>query len=87
MSQNVTAATVTPPSGVTAAPPLPVPEPVAFVDSALVSTAFDILGATASGILAYGASLKKNKLSYLFGGMAAIFLFKFAADVSNVRTR
>ena len=84
LGQTVTAATTPPP----ATAPAPAPAPKApIIDSALVALVFDVLGATASGILAYGAASRKNKLAYLFGGMAAVMSFKAVADLNDIRTR
>jgi hypothetical protein len=83
MGQPVQTSPVTPPSAAVTV----VPEKPPIVDSALVSFTFDVLGATASGILAYGAASRKNKLSYLFGIMAGVMGFKAVADLNDIRTR
>lgn len=84
MGQQVQAAPMTPPSAM----PVPAaPSRAPFIDSALMSFTFDILGATASGILAYGAATRKNKLAYLFGIMSGVMGFKAIADLNDVRVR
>lgn len=83
VGQAVTTTPTTPPMAV--APAVPSKAPI--IDSALVALVFDVLGATASGILAYGAASRKNKLAYLFGGMAAVMSFKAIADLNDIRTR
>jgi hypothetical protein len=79
LSQRITASPTTPPNVIQ--------EPVPLIDSALMAFAFDVAGAAASTILAYGAYTRKNKLSYLFGAMAGILAFKGLADMSQIRTR
>lgn len=81
LAQAVTAATMTPPGAVTVAQKPP------FIDSALLSAVFSGLGATASGILAYAASYRKNNLSYLFGIMGGILGFKAIAELNDARER
>lgn len=80
MGQPVTTVPTTPPSAA-------VPAKAPFIDSALVSLMFDIVGATANGILAYGSAVRGNKLTYLFGGMAFLFGVKGIADLVDVRNR
>lgn len=84
LGQNVTTTPVSPPGMMVAPPPAP---PVPFVDSALVAFLFDALGAASSGILAYAAASRKNKLAYVFGAMTAVFAFKGVGDLMDIRER
>jgi hypothetical protein len=81
LAQAITTVPVTPPGAVIAPPKPP------FIDSALLGAIFSGLGATASGILAYAASYRKNNLSYLFGIMGGILGFKALAELNDARER
>lgn len=79
------------PSAATAAVPPPKP---AFIDSALVQTAFDIAGLVATGILAYGATYPgvtprqpPSRWAYFFGAISGAFVLKTLLDLSRIRTR
>lgn len=82
MAQQVTAAPTTPPNVLP-----PAEEKPAFIDSALVSLIFDVVGATSSGILAYAAAARKNKLAWVFGTMATLMTMKGFTDLYDVRKR
>lgn len=84
LAQTVITTPVTPPGAVV---PGAAPRP-AFIDSALVSFIFDALGATAYGILSYGAkSVKATNWSLIFGGLSFLLAGKALYDLGNVRER
>jgi len=77
----------------TATAMVPAPKP-AFIDSALVQSAFDIAGLVATGILAYGATYPgvsprpaPSRWAYFFGAISGAFVLKTLLDLSRVRTR
>jgi hypothetical protein len=86
-----------------APPPAPAPAPIAppkppFIDSALVSTMIDVLGAISTGTLAYiaahpapvtpgGPAPRASKWSYFWGILSGVLVFKGIADLSRIRTR
>lgn len=78
--------------GATAATAMPAKP--AFIDSALVQSAFDIAGLVATGILAYGATYPgvsprpaPSRWAYFFGAISGAFVLKTLLDLSRVRTR
>lgn len=83
LAQTVVATPMTPPNSPVGMSPRP-----PFIDSALVSFIFDALGATAYGILAYGAkSVKAHNWSLIFGITSGALAIKGLIDLGNVRER
>lgn len=78
MGQAVTANQTTPPTIMVPAPPKK-----EFIDSSLIAFLFDVAGATSSGILAYGASRRGNKMAWVFGAMTLVLGIKGIVDVSQ----
>lgn len=85
-----------PPGGAAAAAAVP-PKPP-FIDSALVATVVDVLGAVSTGTLAYiaahpvpmtagGPAPRASKWSYFWGILSGVLVFKGIADLSRIRTR
>lgn len=82
LAQTVVTSPVTPPGGtVNVARP-------AFIDSALMNLVFDALGATACGILSYGASITDNHTwSKIYGVLATALAIRGVYNLTNVRER
>lgn len=79
LAQTITTSPMTPPG----TPPRP-----ALIDSALVNLVFDCLGATASGILAYGANMVGSKTwTLVYSAVTLALVVRGANDLYNVRER